>query len=56
VDGVLEGSAVVKLEPQKAGGTAAGVRHTKVDYFKGAILKARMTPRALRPAEFYFAR
>jgi hypothetical protein len=28
------------------------VRFNKVNYFKGAVLEARMTPRALTPAEF----
>lgn len=52
VDGVPEGSAEVRLEPQKAGQTSLGVRINKVNYFKGAILAARMTPRALLPEEF----
>jgi hypothetical protein len=52
VDGVLEGSAEVRLEPQRAGQTSLGVRFNKVNYFKGAIFAARMTPRALRPDEF----
>ena len=52
VDGVLEGEAAVKLEPQKAGQTSIGVRFNKVNYFKGAVLEARMTPRALTPVEF----
>ena len=52
VDGVLEGSGEVKLEPLKAGGTSIGVRYTKVDYFKGAVLASRTTPRALAPSEF----
>lgn len=56
VDGVLEGSAPVKLLPQKAGGASVGVRYTKVDYFKGSVLRARMTPRALPVAQFWKAR
>ena len=52
VDGVQEGEAQLKLEPQKAGQTSIGVRFNKVNYFKGAILEARMTPRALTQAEF----
>jgi hypothetical protein len=52
VDGVLEGSAEIHLEPQNAGQTSIGVRINKVNYFKGAILSARMTPRALNPKEF----
>lgn len=52
VDGVPEGSAEVRLEPQKAGQASLGVRFNKVNYFKGAMFAARMTPRALRPEEF----
>lgn len=55
VDGVLEGSAQVKLLPQKAGGASVGVRYTKVDYFKGSVLRARMTPRALQVAQLWKA-
>ena len=52
VDGVLEGSGEVRLLPQKPGQTSVGVRFNKRDYFKGAVLTARMTPRALAPGEF----
>lgn len=52
VDGVMQGEGAVKLEPQKTGQTSIGVRFNKVNYFKGAILEARMTPRALMPDEF----
>jgi hypothetical protein len=52
VNGILEGATEIHLEPQKAGQTSIGVRINKVNYFKGAILAARMTPRALKPEEF----
>jgi hypothetical protein len=52
VDGILEGSADIQLEPQKGGQTSIGVRFNKVNYFKGAILVARMTRRALTPGQF----
>jgi hypothetical protein len=52
VDGELEGSAAVRLEPQGAGQCAIGTRFNRRDYFKGAILLSRMTPRTLSPAEF----
>ena len=52
VDGVLEGAAEVHLAPQHAGRTSVGTRINRVDYFKGAVLSARMTNRALAPAEF----
>lgn len=52
VNGKLEGSAQVHFTPHGAGRTSAGVRINKVNYFKGAIHKARFTKRALRPEEF----
>jgi len=52
VDGVLEGSAEVHLIPQTAGQTSVGTRFNRKDYFKGAVLSARMTNRALPVSEF----
>jgi hypothetical protein len=52
VDGVLEGAAQLHLAPQGAGRTSVGTRINRRDYFKGAVLAARMTNRALSPAEF----
>jgi len=52
VDGVLQVSGAVQLPPQHPGHTSIGTRINKRDYFKGAILAARMTRRALTPAEF----
>ena len=52
VDGVLEGAAELHLAPQGAGQTSVGVRINRRDYFKGAVLTARMTNRALSPSEF----
>lgn len=52
VDGVLEGSAAVRLAPQGAGHTSIGTRIDRRSYFKGEIFEARMTPRALAPSEF----
>ena len=52
VDGNLEGAAAVHLTPQGAGHTSIGTRINKRDYFKGAVRLARMTRRALEPAEF----
>jgi hypothetical protein len=52
VDGVLEGAAEVHLAPQGAGRTSVGTRINRRDYFKGAVLAARMTNRAMTPAEF----
>jgi hypothetical protein len=52
VDGVLEGAAEVHLAPQGTGQTSVGTRINRRDYFKGAVLSARMTNRALPPAAF----
>ena len=52
VNGIRQGEALVKFSPQSAGRTSVGVRINHVDYFKGKIRMARMTPRALTPAEF----
>jgi len=48
----LEGQGDLKLGPQLAGHSSIGVRINKVDYFKGAVLMARMTRRALPPEQF----
>ena len=52
VDGVLEGSAELHLSPQQDGRTSIGTRIDKRDYFKGAVMLARMTRKALAPEEF----
>lgn len=56
VDGVLQGSGPLHLAPQGPGHTSIGTRINKVNFFKGAILEARMTRRALEPAELLKAR
>jgi hypothetical protein len=52
VDGRLEGSAPLHLAPQKPGRTSLGTRINRKDYFKGAILQARMTRAPLDPPHF----
>ncbi len=52
VDGVPQGAAEVELAPQGPGHASIGTRIDRRSYFKGAIFEARMTPRALAPAEF----
>ena len=52
VDDELEGAGDLKLGPQLAGHSSVGVRIDKRDYFKGAILMARMTRRALPLEQF----
>ncbi len=48
----LQGAGPLELTPQFAGHSSIGVRINKVFYFKGAVLMARMVPRALSPDEF----
>ena len=52
VDGRLEGAAPLHLAPQKPGRTSLGTRINRKDYFKGAILQARMTRAPLDPSRF----
>jgi hypothetical protein len=52
VDGKLEMSGPLSIAPLEPGQTSIGVRMNRVFWFKGAVRKARFTPRALAPAEF----
>ena len=52
VNGERENVAEIRFAPQRAGRTSIGVRINLVDYFKGAIHRARFTRRALAPSEF----
>jgi hypothetical protein len=52
VDDELQGEGNVQLVPQRPGHSSVGVRINLKDHFKGAILEARFTRRALAPAEF----
>jgi hypothetical protein len=52
VDNELEGSGELQLAPQGPGRASIGTRINKTFYFKGAILRSRMTPRALAPNQF----
>lgn len=52
VNGQEELSAPLAIKPLAAGRTSIGVRLNRVFWFKGAISKARFTPRALTPKEF----
>jgi hypothetical protein len=52
VDDELQGSGEVQLAPQGMGRSSVGTRINKAFYFKGAVLMARMTPRALPPEQF----
>jgi Concanavalin A-like lectin/glucanases superfamily len=48
----LQGEGPLDLQPQLAGHSSIGVRINKVNWFKGAVLMARFTPRALEPSQF----
>lgn len=52
VDGQLQGEGSLDLKPQLPGRSSVGMRINRKYFFKGAILMARMTPRALPPSHF----
>jgi len=52
VDGALQGEAALAYTPQRAGAASIGARINKVNYFHGAVAKARFTFKALAPVEF----
>ncbi len=52
VNGSLEMQSPLAFEPLTAGESSIGVRLNKVFWYKGAIRKARFTPRVLQPNEF----
>jgi len=47
-----QGEAALMLTPQAAGHSSAGARANLQDHYKGAILEARFTPRALAVQDF----
>lgn len=52
VDGQEELSGPLTIQPMGGGSASIGVRMNQLYWFKGAIRKARFTPRALAPKEF----
>jgi hypothetical protein len=52
VDGQLQGEGPLTLKAQLPGRSSVGMRINHKYYFRGAILMARMTPRALPPSQF----
>jgi lysophospholipase L1-like esterase len=52
VNGQEEMSGPLAILPLGSGSTSIGVRMNRVFWFKGAVSKARFTPRALSPSEF----
>jgi hypothetical protein len=51
VNGVKELEGRIAYTPMKAGSVSLGMRINRVHWFKGAIRRVRMTPRALAPEE-----
>jgi hypothetical protein len=52
VNGELQGEAEIAFKAQGPGATSIGVRMNRVNYFRGAVAKARFTPKALPVVEF----
>ena len=52
VNGKEELSGPLTIPPLERGRTSIGVRMNRVYWFKGAVRKARFTPRVLTPGEF----
>jgi hypothetical protein len=52
VNGELQGEADIAFKPQGSGSASVGVRINRVNYFHGAVAKARFTPKALPVSEF----
>jgi len=53
VNGVEELSTAIAYQPQGQGHSSVGVRINKVSWYKGAVRQIRITPRALKPDEFF---
>jgi hypothetical protein len=45
-------AGTIEMTPLKVGKTSIGVRQNEVSWFKGAIYKIRISPRALKPQDF----
>lgn len=52
VNSELQGEAELAFRPQGEGAASIGVRMNRVNYFHGAVAKARFTSKALAPKEF----
>jgi hypothetical protein len=52
VDGTHELEGTVTFSPFRSGRTSIGVRMNRMYWFKGAIYKIRITPKALAPSHF----
>ena len=52
VNGTLQGEADVAFTPQGDGATSVGTRINRLNYFHGAVRRARFTAWALSPDQF----
>lgn len=52
IDGVEEMRGAVNFRPHSGGRSSIGCRMNRVSWFRGAIRRIRVTPRALEPADF----
>ncbi len=52
VNGALQGEADIAYVPQGPGRSCVGTRINRVNYFKGAVARARFTPWHLTPEQF----
>ena len=52
VNGALQGEADIAYVPQGPGRSCVGTRINRVNYFKGAVARARFTPWHLSPEQF----
>jgi hypothetical protein len=52
VNSKKELAGTIEMSPLKVGKTSIGVRQNEVSWFKGAIYKIRISPRALKPEDF----
>jgi len=52
VNGTPQRWGPLRWVPFDTGTTSVGVRQNRVDYFKGTILRVRVTPRVLNPGDF----
>ena len=52
LDGQLQLSGPIAVEPLSAGQTSLGMRHNRIRFFEGAIAQVRFTRSAVDPSEF----
>jgi hypothetical protein len=52
VGSALQGTGTLDFKPHLPGHTSVGMRINRISPFKGAVILARMTPKALAPEEF----